>query len=413
MRDMTPTAAIWLRIVPAYAMGYFLSYGLRSINAVIAPELTHELGVTANGLGLLTSAYFLGFGLFQLPLGVLLDHYGPRRVESVLLLVAAIGCGVFAAGQDLSTLALGRVLIGVGVSACLMASFKAFSQWFPIERMPSLTAMIMVAGGLGALTVSTPVEMVLPYLGWRGVFVGLALLLMLSAGFLMMVPDKTQAAPSVALAEQLRALRFVFGHRVFWRFAPQASLSVGGFMALQGLWAVPWLMTVSQMSRTEAAVVLFNMALAMLAGFFFVALCSGWLMRVGISSMFLLRAGMGIFVLAHIAIVMDLIGPQWTWPALGFAFSLSNIAYPLLTAAFPVELAGRVNTALNLLAFLGAFLMQWGIGAMIDLLVASGLATGHAFRATLASLLVLQVLAYVWFLLPTKTEARPSGVGAP
>ncbi len=408
MHDMTLPAAIWLRIVPAYAMGYFLSYGLRSINAVIAPELTQELGVTANGLGLLTSAYFLGFGLFQLPLGVLLDHYGPRRVESVLLLVAAIGCGVFAAGQDLPTLALGRALIGLGVSACLMASFKAFSQWFPIERMPSLTATIMVAGGLGALTVSTPVEMVLPYLGWRGVFVVVALLLMLSAGFLMLVPDKTESASSVSLAEQLRALRFVYGHRVFWRFAPQASLSVGGFMALQGLWAVPWLMTVSHMNRTEAAAVLFNMALAMLAGFFFVALCSTWLMRIGIGSMTLLRAGMGIFVLAHLVVLLDLMAPAWIWPVLGFAFSLSNIAYPLLTAAFPVELAGRVNTALNLLAFVGAFVMQWGIGAMVDLLSASGLAADQAFRATLAGLLVLQALAYVWFLLPTKPVARAS-----
>lgn len=406
MQAMVPFSAICLRIVPAYAMGYFLSYGLRSINAVIAPELTNELGVSANGLGLLTSAYFLGFGLFQLPLGMLLDHFGPRRVESVLLLVAALGCGVFAAGHDLSTLALGRAMIGLGVSACLMASFKAFSQWFPIERMPSLTATIMVAGGLGALSVSTPVEMVLPYLGWRGVFVAMALLLVFSAGFLMMVPDKTERASSVSLVDQLRALRFVYGHRVFWRFAPQASLSVGGFMALQGLWAVPWLMTVSQMSRTAAAAVLFNMAVAMLAGFFFVALCSGWLMRVGVGSMELLRAGMGIFVLAHLAVVMDLLEPAWIWPVLGFAFSLSNIAYPLLTAAFPVELAGRVNTALNLLAFVGAFVMQWGIGAMVDLLSRSGLPMDQAFRATLGGLLVLQVLAYAWFLLPIKASAR-------
>lgn len=172
MVTMTDYVRLWFRLVPAYAAGYFLSYGLRSVNAVIAPELMQELNISAAGLGLLTSAYFLGFGLFQLPLGLLLDRFGPRRVEAALLLVAASGCTLFALGTHLQALALGRALIGLGVSACLMASFKAFSQWFPIDRLPALTATIMVAGGLGALSASVPVEAALPLLGWRGVFFG-------------------------------------------------------------------------------------------------------------------------------------------------------------------------------------------------------------------------------------------------
>lgn len=406
---MNRPTALWLRIVPAYAMGYFLSYGLRSINAVIAPELAMELNITASGLGLLTSAYFLGFGLFQLPLGMLLDHFGPRRVESVLLLVGAVGCLIFAAGDALYTLAVGRALIGLGVSACLMASFKAFSQWFPIERMPSLTATIMVAGGLGALTVSTPVEMALPFLGWRGVFVGMALLLFISAGFLFMVEDKVPDARASSVGELWRSLRLVYGNRVFWRYAPQSGLTVGGFMALQGLWAVPWLMTVSQMSRSGAAAVLFSMALAMLAGFFFVAICSGWLLRIGVGPLFLLRAGMGIFVVAQLSIVADVLPASWVWPVLGFAFSLSNIAYPLLTAAFPVDLAGRVNTALNLVTFVGAFILQWGIGTLVDLLGRFDLTPAESFRGTMGGLLVLQILAYLWFLMPISEAQKRVG----
>jgi len=406
---MNRPTALWLRIVPAYAMGYFLSYGLRSINAVIAPELAQELNITASGLGLLTSAYFLGFGLFQLPLGMLLDHFGPRRVESVLLLVGAVGCLIFAAGDALYTLAVGRALIGLGVSACLMASFKAFSQWFPIERMPSLTATIMVAGGLGALTVSTPVEMALPFLGWRGVFVGMALLLFISAGFLFMVEDKVPDARASSVGELWRSLRLVYGNRVFWRYAPQSGLTVGGFMALQGLWAVPWLMTVNQMSRSGAAAVLFSMALAMLAGFFFVAICSGWLLRIGVGPLFLLRAGMGIFVVAQLSIVADVLPASWVWPVLGFAFSLSNIAYPLLTAAFPVDLAGRVNTALNLVTFVGAFILQWGIGTLVDLLGRFDLTPAESFRGTMGGLLVLQILAYLWFLMPISEAQKRVG----
>jgi MFS family permease len=394
---------LWLRIVPAFALGYFLSYGLRSVNAVIAPEIMRELQVSASDLGLLTSAYFLGFGLFQIPLGLLLDRFGPRLVEAVLLLVAAVGSLVFASGHSLATLVGGRALIGLGVSACLMASFKAFSQWFPMERMPALTATIMVAGGLGALSASLPVAMVLPWLGWRGVLYVVAGVLVLSSALLMTVPEHPGPILASGWRDQMRSLRAIYGNRVFWRYAPQACLAVGGFMALHGLWAGPWLMTIDGLSRADAAQILFNVALAMLSGFFFVATCSGWLLRQGIRPLHLLTGGMGVFVVAGLSIVLELASPRLLWPLLGFAFSLSNIAYPLLTAAFPVALAGRVNTALNLAAFVGAFTLQWGIGAVVDGLVAVGVEQVLAFKFTLAGLVTCQGLAYLWFLRPVNT----------
>jgi len=401
MAAMNHSLRLWFRLVPAYAVGYFLSYGLRSVNAVIAPELMRELSMSAAGLGLLTSAYFLAFGLFQLPLGLLLDRFGPRRVEAGLLLVAAAGCMLFGLGTSLQTLALARALIGLGVSACLMASFKAFSQWFPAERLPSLTATIMVAGGLGALSASVPVEAALPLLGWRGVFFLCAALLVLTSGFLLTVPDKATGTQPESLAQQLRSLRVIFGDRTFWRFAPQGCLVAGGFMAIQGLWAMPWLMEVNGVTRSAAAGVLFLLALAMLAGFLFVATCSGWLARRGIAPMTLLSLGMGLALAAELGIILDLARPAWLWPLLGVSFSLSNIAYSQLSAAFPVALAGRVNTALNLAVFVGAFGLQWGIGAAVDGF-AGGMSRVEAFRLTFAVLLLVQALAFAWFLLPAK-----------
>ncbi|MES2951060.1 MAG: MFS transporter [Pseudomonadota bacterium] len=400
---------LWLRLVPAYAAGYFLSYGLRSVNAVIAPELMQELSITAAGLGLLTSAYFLAFGLFQLPLGLLLDRFGPRRVESALLLVAAAGCALFALGTTLQTLALGRALIGLGVSACLMGSFKAFSQWFPSEQLPSLTATIMVAGGLGALSASVPVAAALPLLGWRGVFWLVAALLVLASFFLMAVPDKPVAAQRETLGQQLRSLGGIYGHRAFWRFAPQGCVNGGGFMAIQGLWAVPWLMEVDGATRSEAAGVLFLLSLAMLAGFLLVATCSGPLARRGITPMVLLTTGMGLAVLVQLAIILSLAPSVWLWPLLGLSFSLGNIAYSQLAVAFPVALSGRVNTALNLAVFVGAFGLQWGIGAAVDAFAGSGLERTQAFRATFAALLVAQALAFAWFLVPVpQVEQEPT-----
>jgi MFS family permease len=408
MASMQSYLHLWRRLVPAYAAGYFLSYGLRSVNAVIAPELIRDLGITSADMGLLTSAYFLAFGLFQLPLGLLLDRFGPRRVEAALLLLAAAGCALFGAGQTLTTLVLARALIGLGVSSCLMASFKAFSQWFPVERLPSLTATIMVAGGLGALSASVPVEAALPLLGWRGMFYLCAALLVASAGFLMTVPDRSALAHSEPLRQQVRTMLGIFGKRVFWRFAPQGCLSSGGFMAVQGLWAVPWLMEVNGAARADAAGVLFLLGLAMLSGFVFVATCSRWLSRNGVAPMTLLTLGIGIGLLVEAAIIADLARPAWLWPMLGLSFSLSNIAYSQLSAEFPVELSGRVNTALNLMVFVGAFGLQWGIGALVDGLTLGGVARTQAFRITFSVLLVLQALAFGWFLRRPSPQARQS-----
>lgn len=399
---MNDSLRLWLRLVPAYAAGYFLSYGLRSVNAVIAPELMQELSMTAAGLGMLTSAYFLAFGLFQLPLGLLLDRFGPRRVEAALLLVAAAGCALFALGTSLQALAVARALIGLGVSACLMASFKAFSQWFPPERQPSLTATIMVAGGLGALTASVPVEAALPLLGWRGVFFVVAALLVATAGALLTVPEQAMGVHRESLGQQLRTLGGIYGNRVFWRFAPQGSLTMGGFMAFQGLWAVPWLMEVNGVSRGDAAGALLLLSLAMLAGFLFVATCSVALARRGITPMMLLTAGMGLALVVELAIILNIAPPNWLWPVLGLSFSLGNIAYSQLAGAFPVALSGRVNTALNLLVFVGAFGLQWGIGVAVDAFASTGMARVDAFRTTFSVLLAAQALAFAWFLIPVR-----------
>ncbi|NCP38985.1 MAG: multidrug effflux MFS transporter, partial [Rhodoferax sp.] len=287
---------------------------------------------------------------------------------------------------------------------CLMASFKAFSQWFSAEQLPSLTATIMVAGGLGALSASVPVEAALPLLGWRGLFYLCAALLVASAAYLMTVPDQTVGTQREPIGQQLNALRQIYTNRIFWRFAPQGCLAVGGFMAIQGLWAVPWLMQVNGLNRGDAAGVLLGLAVAMLAGFLFVATCSLWLARRGVSPMALLTFGMGLALVAELAIILNLAPPLWLWPLLGISFSLSNIAYSQLTAAFPVALSGRVNTALNLLVFVGAFGLQWGIGAALDAASATGLSHSEAFKLTFTVLLAAQALAYGWFLLPAKPK---------
>jgi predicted MFS family arabinose efflux permease len=387
----------WVRVFLPFAAGYYLSYLLRNVNAVIAPELMRDLGVSATDLGLLTSAYLLAFGAFQLPLGLLLDRYGPRRVEAALLLIAAAGCAFFAFAASLGGLVTARALIGLGVSACLMASFKAFSLWFPAERQASLNAAVMAAGGLGALTATTPLGWMLPLAGWRGVFLGLAVLAVLAALAIFTTPEKGKVGASETVAEQLRGLGEILQSPAFWRFAPQTAMIVGGFMAVQGLWAVPWLMHFNGLTRDAAAFHLLLTGIAMLAGFLAIAVFVIPLQRRGIAPEHILRVGMGLGVAINAAIVLDLLPSHASWFLVGLVFAVGNLAYALLQTQFPPQLAGRVNTALNLGAFAGAFALQWGFGAGVDLLAGHGFGQREAFQWTFGALVLLQAASYGWF----------------
>jgi sugar phosphate permease len=175
---------LFARLYFPLALGYSISYFFRNANAIIEGDLVRELGLGPADLGLLTSVYFISFAAFQLPLGVLLDRYGPRRTEAVLLLFAAVGALIFSQSDTLSGLIVGRLLIGLGVSACLMAAFKAYVIWFSNQRLPMINGLQMVAGGLGALVATTPLQNVLSITDWRGVFTGLAIITVFASLFL-------------------------------------------------------------------------------------------------------------------------------------------------------------------------------------------------------------------------------------
>lgn len=390
---------LWMRVFLPFAAGYYLSYLLRTVNAVIAPELTRELTLTAADLGLLTSAYLLAFAAFQIPLGLLLDRYGPRRVEAGLLLVAAAGTLLFAIGRSPFELTVARGLIGLGVSSCLMAAFKGFAQNFPAERQASLTGAIMASGGLGALTASLPLEFALPLLGWRGVFQGLTFLLLAVAALIFFsVPQRDAGVSRDSLGAQLKDVAGILAHRVFWRFAPPMTLVTGGFLAVQGLWAVPWLMNVDGLTRHQAAEVLFALNLAMLLSHLGIATFAVRLARAGITPSRLLLGGFGLALASQAAMLAGL-GPALPlWFAYGVGVSGGSLSYSLLSAHFAPALSGRVTTTLNLLLFIGAFTLQWGLGVLIDGLTLSGFAAASAYRTTFAIMLALQSAAYAWFL---------------
>jgi MFS family permease len=396
-----------LRVFLPFAAGYFLSYLYRVVNAVIAPDLIADTGIGPSELGLLTAIYFITFASFQLPLGVLLDRFGPRKVEAVLLLLAALGAFIFAGGDGLTGLVVGRALIGLGVSACLMAAFKAYTLWFPKEKWPLINGLQMAAGGLGALTATAPVEAALRITDWRGVFMALALLTLLAAvAVFVIVPEKRSVGGNKeSLHEQLQGIREVFTNRVFWRTAPLTTASQAAFMAVQGLWAGPWLTHIGKLGRTEVAGVLFWVAVAMVAGFILLGTLAERLSRKGMSVATTAVIGMTLFMVVQLLLLLNPVG--WLFPlwlAFGFLGTSGVIAYSALSQSFPVHLSGRVTTALNLLVFVAAFVGQWAIGAIIGYYRATATQppSAEGFNAGFGLLLVLEAAGLIYyFIAPT------------
>lgn len=405
--------ALALRVFLPFALGYFLSYLYRVVNAVIAPDLIADLGLDASALGILTAAYFLTFAAAQLPLGIFLDHYGPRKIEAGLLVFASLGAALFAIAPNTPILMIARGIIGLGVSACLMAAFKAYVMWFPRERLALINGFQMMAGGLGALAATQPVEALLGFTDWRGVFWILAALTALSSVLVYLVVPERNAAQKeqghhsgAKLSDTWDGVKAVFVSPMFWRVAPLCMLSQATFTAIIGLWTGPWLRDVGDIERGQIALYLFWIAASMITGFFTWGLVADRLQKwFGVRPMNVAALGMGCFfivqgiiaaegILDHRALILP------TWMAFGFFGTAGILPYAALSQAFPANLAGRVNTGLNLLVFVLAFIYQWAIGAVIDLWpkAISGHFAPQGYQVAFWAMIVLQAFSLIWYM---------------
>jgi predicted MFS family arabinose efflux permease len=357
------------RVVLPFLAGYYVSYIFRAVNAVLGPGLAAEFGLSAAQLGLLTGVYFFSFGLFQIPLGVLLDRFGPRRVNGTLLLLAAAGAVVFSISQSFESLVMGRALIGLGVSACLMASMQAFVLWFPAERTATMIALAYSMGGLGAITASVPLELALRHFDWRQIFQALAVVTLgLSAAFALWVPEHEGARRAARAREQLAGLARIARDGAFWRLAVAIGANQCAVLSLFTLWITTWLRDVAGFDRAGAAAALGWVSVALIAGYFFFGRLADERARRGRSQLPLFAGGVAAALLFLGLIVIGVTtGAVLLWAAFVFCSTGATLAHSIATRRYPREMAGRVNTALNTFTFVGVFLGQWGSGAILSL----------------------------------------------
>jgi MFS family permease len=397
------------RLYFPFAAGYLLSYLYRMVNAVISPDLQREMALSPGALGLLTGGYLVAFAALQLPAGMLLDRFGPRRVEPLLLALAGTGALAFAAADELTGLVAARALIGAGCAVGLMAPLKAIATWYPPERQSSLAGWMMVAGGCGALLATAPLEAALTVISWRGVFVVFAAATFaVAAAILWWVPDVPKNPRAVGLAVQWRGVTGVIAHPRFWWLVPVGAVGIGSFFAAQGLWSVPWLMEVEGYTRAVAARHLFIMGAVMLLGYLGLGLFATRLARLGIHARHLFAAGYALNLLALAAIAARLPGTYLWWAAYGLGATVNVLAFTVLNEGLATELAGRANTAVNLLMFGGSFAAQWGIGVIVDTARSTlGYDTAAGLRLAFVVVLALYVLAYAWFAYGWRRHSHP------
>ena len=398
--QLSPAAIIGTVLAP-FALGYLLSYLFRAVNAVVGPELVADIGLSATELGLLTSAYLFAFALFQLPLGVLLDRYGPRRVQIGLFCCAAAGSLLFSLGQDVAALSLARAMIGLGFAGGLMSGFKAVVLWVPPPRRALANACIMSFGALGILVATVPVALAILAVGWRAVFVGLALITLAVAGLILLAVPKQAEGRRESLAQQIMSVVPIYRDPVFWRLAPLLALTGGTHIAIQTLWAGPWFRDVAGLDRMAVASHLMVVAIAFLIGILSSGVIADWLGRRGVDLLTTMLGFLAIFFVAQVAVVLQLTSLTLPiWFLFGMFGQVAVLAYPWLSSHYGAALSGRTNTAVNLLLFLTAFAVQYAIGAIIDLFppTTAGGYSPEGYRWAFGAFLVLQLLALAWYL---------------
>jgi predicted MFS family arabinose efflux permease len=371
------------------------------VNAVLAPTLAAEFGLSAGGLGLLSSMYFFSFALCQLPVGVAMDRFGPRRVNAALLLVAAAGGAWFAAADSAAAAMAARALIGIGVSVALMSSLTAFVLWYPAERLSTMNAIAFSVGMVGAMAVTVPLELLLRVWHWREAFLLIvAATVAVSLVLWAWVPERSARPRSESFVRQIGDLKKLMSDAAFLRLAVCLGASQCAAVALQTLWVATWLRDVAGYAPAEVARGLLAVNAAMIVGYLVFGRAADLFQRRGRSALPLLAGGVGVSSITLAALILvPRLAPLLLWCVFVATATAVVLGYSILSRRYPKAMAGRANTAINLVGFVGMFAGQWGIGLVLDLWpqTARGYAPeAYAWALGMVWAVQLAGLAWLW-----------------
>ncbi|HBA64052.1 MAG TPA: hypothetical protein DCZ20_09380 [Lachnospiraceae bacterium] len=402
------SAAFFIRLFIPFALAFFMSCLLRTINSVLSPTFIETFHMSASNLGMMTSAYFLSFAIAQIPLGVCLDRYGPGRTLSGFMLFGVLGCVVFAAAPSVTFLFIGRALVGLGVSGCLMAAYKAFGDWLPKEKLPMYNSLESFVGGVGGMVATTPINAALGFISWRGVFLalggltlGVAILLFFSPRH----PDEVNVGENIQ--QQFKGTLKIAVSGKFWRLAPIAVFGQAIYLALNSLWIGPWYRDVFHSSPENVPNLLFICSFAITIGYLINGFVANFLKaKIGMKVINVTLISMSIYT---VVLGLIVIFPQYgniLWPVFVFLGPFSLLTYPIFSSMFDAKLAGRVQTTYNMLVFIMSTVIQSGVGWIIDMYepMADGSYNPQGYKVALIVLVAALALSIIWCLFYRKDK---------
>ncbi|SMF81187.1 MFS transporter [Candidatus Pelagibacter sp. HIMB1321] len=381
-----------------FALGYFISTLLRAINATISPELVSEFDLSAAELGLLGGGYFLGFATVQIPLGYLLDSKGPRKIVSYFLSITIVGLILFAYAQNFIMLLVSRILIGIGVGACLMGPLTAYRVWYLDETQQRANSWMLMVGAIGMLSSSLPVQYFIPTIGWRGVFIFLTVLTLICIILIILFIPKWQTEEKLNKIKYAE-LKNVWQNSFFRSLVPVGFFNYGGLFAIQTLWAGPWMTRVSGYTAEESAKGLFLIYFCLLFSFLLWGYFVPKFSKNIKDAVKLLRWGapLNLIVLLLIIYLGSSAGASY-WALFAVSSIFLSLTQPAVGMAFSTSNAGKALTSFNLLLFVGAFFIQWIIGIIIDFGINLGMNEIYSFRLSMSFVFLTSLFSYFYFL---------------
>jgi len=400
-REKAPTLGQGIVILLPLACYPVIDFVFRIANGIVAPNLTAEFSLDAADLGLVSSVFFIAFGLAQLPLGVALDRFGPKATMITLLATAICGALTFIHAYTMGGLIAGRILLGIGMSASLIAGIKTATLWLP-GRLPMATSILVGATGIGGMIATVPFAEVLEHFAWRDAFLALttAIGVLIVVTFLLVPATKTDR--QTGIGEQFVSFSHVFRSAGLWRYAPITMTCVGVGSAYQTLWAPLWLRDVAGYGPGEISWVM----LAMLGIYALGNLAFGWiaqtLKRRGKEIMPIILLATMLFIFCQILLSLQIVALATPlWIAASLVLSGAYALYPLVTENFPAEYAARASSALNFLVFLSVFAIQWLTGLIIGSFpeTTQGTFLPDAYNWAMAAGIGLQLAAIAWYFL--------------
>jgi sugar phosphate permease len=369
-------------ILVAFLISYALIFFHRMTSGIVAEELSSTFQIGATSLGILSSAYFYPYALIQIPVGLMVDRFGPRRIVSASLAIAGIAAVIFGMTQSFSTAVIARVLIGFGAGCVYIPALKMLSCWYRKKEFASLTGVMMAAGNFGALAAALPLAWLVKNFGWRESFyiMGMFTVFIAIIDYLIIrnhpseigcqLPDGgTDIEPETNHYSVKQALSLTLRKKEFWPLAIWSFFICGTLFGFQGLWGIPYLMQAKGLTKIQAGSLLSMIPL----GIVICAPIAGYLS----DKVFHSRKMPAIFGSIIYTIVWFFLAFFSRWLGIkamyallliyGFGFGFFGISFAQIKDLYPLSLSGTVTSTYNVFGFIGAAFFQTTMGKIISL----------------------------------------------